>query len=213
MKKCLQSLMAFLKYLSLAFHRGPPLSFIIHHHVSLSPYSNQSFPIWILARRRGERVPGRCIHGHKHTHWILVVREIITTHMYSNTKWGFVYFGCTDLLLGAACLQCCFLFAAMCVASVLTGACMVSGAGSSKTMEGWWGCFTAVGGSETDCDPPAKRLSASHGPRNVLQYPNRATMGFYYFSCVVVATLVWLFVANQTQCSKGAFLTNTCTVS
>lgn len=47
-------------------------------------------------------------------------------------------------------------------------------AGSSKTMGWCWGWVTAVGGSETDCDPPAQRLSASHGPRDAGDRRERA---------------------------------------
>lgn len=62
---------------------------------------------------------------------------------------------------------------------VLCEACMVSGLAAVKQWRDAGGWFTAVGGrlrqTETDCDPPAKRLSASHGPSNALQESNGAT--------------------------------------
>lgn len=139
--------------------RTPTYLFIIHHHVSLRSHSNQRFRIWILARRGGERVPGRCMHKHKHSLW--QGGKSITTHIYSNIRWGFAHFKCADIRF-CSCVKTffvCFLSHCACVQWSLHGV----WAGSGKTMEGWWGCFTAVGRPETDCDPTAIRPSASHG--------------------------------------------------
>lgn len=73
-------------------HEVPhPPSFNIHHHVSLSSYSNRRIPIWILARRGGERVPApsQRMHGHKCTHWILVVAKMYYSsylHVYRQVR-------------------------------------------------------------------------------------------------------------------------------
>lgn len=84
--------------------RSAPLSFIIHHHVSLNcyrAYSNQGCTIWILARRGGVRVPGLRPPSHtgisKRTEssWL---GKSVTVCVYSYSRWGL----CT-----LAALRCC----------------------------------------------------------------------------------------------------------
>lgn len=138
-------------------HEVPhPPSFNIHHHISLSSYSNRRIPIWILARRgvRGCQLRVSAYTGtnaHAESLWW---RKCITVHIYIFTdRWSVLCARSTMCVKTASSL----------FSEALLRNYPASGLAAVKTMGWWWGWFTVVGRFETDFDPAAKRLSASHG--------------------------------------------------
>lgn len=138
-------------------HEVPhPPSFNIHHHISLSSYSNRRIPIWILARRgvRGCQLRVSAYTGtnaHTESLWW---RKCITVHIYIFTdRWSVLCVRSTMCVKTASSL----------FSEALLRNYPASGLAAVKSMGWWWGWFTVVGRFETDFDPAAKRLSASHG--------------------------------------------------
>lgn len=125
-------------------HEVPhPASFNIHHHISLSSYSNRRIPIWILARHgvRGCQLRVSAYTGtnaHTESLWW---RKCITVHIYIFTdRWSVLCARSTMCVKTASSL----------FSEALLRNYPASGLAAVKSMGWWWGWFTVVGRFETD---------------------------------------------------------------